>query len=1101
MPIDVVIPVYRGFAETRSCVESVLAAPCTQAFELVVVDDCSPEPELSAWLAQLAAVGRLTLLRNEHNRGFVASVNRAMALHPERDVVLLNSDTEVANDWLDRIVAAARRHPDAATLTPFSNNATICSYPAGGSAELPGSLELGALDALCARTLAAAVLDLPTAVGFCMFIRRAALDVLGGFDEQAFGRGYGEENDFSRRALKAGWRNLLCADVYVRHRGSVSFGADRFPLMQAGAAALLARHPEYDEVIRAFVADDPVAPLRAELDAARKAGGEKEAGALTQVGEDAATAAVATPTPCRATDGTDALPPRCSRPVLLHVCHSWGGGTQRWIEDFAAADDQGWNLLLRSRSSRSDAGAGFELIDLGGSGHPVLQSWKLEQPIGACEARHEPYRAMVQALVEDFDVGAVIVSSLIGHALDVFDLGLPVAVVMHDLFPFCPALFGHFGSDCVRCGGAELERCLESNPYNVFWHQGPAAHWLQLRAAYATRLMADQVQVVAPSASVRERYATLFPVLRDKPVRLIPHGLSFVPAALGPRAEVASRAGPGRLRVVVPGRLLPHKGLALLQQLLPAIADVADVLLLGAGQFGAPFAGLAHVRTVYDYSPAQLAGHVAAFAPDCALLASLLPESFSYLLSEMRALGVPVLATARGALAERIVDGEDGFLIAADALAIEARLRELAGRREHLLRVAAAVRAKPVVTAAQMVASYRQLPGLSARAAPSAVRLRHRAAIVEANRARAQLHEIRGQLDQALSDLHSEASEARRREADFAHLLAQEREQRDCETQRLRARLDLVTAERDALLASTSWRVTRPLRSLVDSVRPAAAREPEGVMLEDAAPSAALAVEEHRKRVLHRAGDVLASRWARRIALECEWEAVPLSEAEMNAAFGSTAQLVAESPDVGVVIHCGELPLAGDWDDEWTAALDPAADERMQLRAVKRDQLTLPDACRMAVGVAGVDAATGIRDFARMAMQVGERANGWVFIWVGHLAHRESKENEQDLELQLAIALRRLFVIEDEAFEPWLLAADLYLDTSRGDAHDAGVLEALACGLPVLHGMDPAPAGIVDLIVDWPLAPASGDRQLAERTRARYGGPARTQALFARFSG
>ena len=77
----------------------------------------------------LAGQGRITLLRNERNRGFVQSVNVGMSRHPDRDVVLLNSDTEVANDWLDRLLALAAAEPGLASITPLSNNATICSYP------------------------------------------------------------------------------------------------------------------------------------------------------------------------------------------------------------------------------------------------------------------------------------------------------------------------------------------------------------------------------------------------------------------------------------------------------------------------------------------------------------------------------------------------------------------------------------------------------------------------------------------------------------------------------------------------------------------------------------------------------------------------------------------------------------------------------------------------------------------------------------------------------------------------------------------------------------------------------------------------------------
>src|SRR6185369_12713427 len=99
--IDIVIPVYGGARETRRCIESVLATASAGSAEIVVVNDASPEAALVAYVQQLAADHRITLLANERNLGFVQSVNRGMALHDDRDVVLLNSDTEVANDWLE----------------------------------------------------------------------------------------------------------------------------------------------------------------------------------------------------------------------------------------------------------------------------------------------------------------------------------------------------------------------------------------------------------------------------------------------------------------------------------------------------------------------------------------------------------------------------------------------------------------------------------------------------------------------------------------------------------------------------------------------------------------------------------------------------------------------------------------------------------------------------------------------------------------------------------------------------------------------------------------------------------------------------------------
>lgn len=270
--VDIIVPVYRDLEVTRRCVESVIAGTSGSNHRLILVDDASPEPELSAWCQALADRGAVQLLCNPANRGFVASVNRGMAEGPDRDVVLLNSDTEVPPGWLQRLQDCAYRDERIATVTPFSNNATICSYPLFcQSSELPEGMALAQLDELFARANAGESHDIPTCVGFCVYIRRAALDELGFFDEEAFGRGYGEENDFSRRAAAQGWSNRLCADLFVYHQGGVSFGSDSQALMASGGARLVERFPDYSAIIADFVADDPLGVFRARVDVLRLA--------------------------------------------------------------------------------------------------------------------------------------------------------------------------------------------------------------------------------------------------------------------------------------------------------------------------------------------------------------------------------------------------------------------------------------------------------------------------------------------------------------------------------------------------------------------------------------------------------------------------------------------------------------------------------------------------------------------------------------------------------------------------------------------------------------------------------------------------------------
>ncbi len=279
--IDIVIPVYEGAEQTMRCIGSVLASASVAPREIVVVDDATPNPAIARHLDELARAGKVTLLRNEANAGFVRSVNRGMALHADRDVIMLNSDTEVANDWVERLAAAAHSAPNIGTVTPFSNNATICSYPGEGWREgVPGTLGLAALDRLFARTNRGSVVDLPTAVGFCMYIRRDCLAAVGAFDAERFGRGYGEENDFCLRAAAAGWRNVLACDVFVFHEGAVSFAAERDSLVVSATRALLDRHPGYTELVHEFIRMDPAAGVRAAVDMARASHGPEEAASV-----------------------------------------------------------------------------------------------------------------------------------------------------------------------------------------------------------------------------------------------------------------------------------------------------------------------------------------------------------------------------------------------------------------------------------------------------------------------------------------------------------------------------------------------------------------------------------------------------------------------------------------------------------------------------------------------------------------------------------------------------------------------------------------------------------------------------------------------------
>lgn len=269
--VAVVIPVYLGAALARACIGSVIDSLDANrtAATITVVDDATPDAELAAWLEALALAGRITLLRNRVNLGFIETVNRGLAAHPDRDALLLNADTVVHGDWIDRMRASMYRGADVASVSAWSNNGEISSFPEiAFAAPMPSLQESAAVDAVAAELHAQgrlADVELPVCCGFAMLMRRAALDAVGALDGRALRRGYGEEVDWCLRAAAAGYRHALSAGVFIAHAGGASFGAEKALRVAQNDAVVQARYPWFRALYDAFLRTDPLAAQRSVL--------------------------------------------------------------------------------------------------------------------------------------------------------------------------------------------------------------------------------------------------------------------------------------------------------------------------------------------------------------------------------------------------------------------------------------------------------------------------------------------------------------------------------------------------------------------------------------------------------------------------------------------------------------------------------------------------------------------------------------------------------------------------------------------------------------------------------------------------------------------
>lgn len=266
--ICLIVPIYKGYSQVHACLHSVLKSRANNsvALHLLLIDDASPEPELSAFLQSLVKPGEVSLLRNEVNLGYLETINRAVRWQqehlPNDDVLLLNSDTLVNGNWLERLQQALHSADDIASVTPWSNNGEISSFPLiAQAASMPSPEQLSALDIAAAQTNEMSV-EILSCCGFCMLIRAKAMREVGGLDGINLKRGYGEEVDWCLRASGQGWRHFLVPTVFVAHAGGVSFGAEKTLRVKQNKQVLAARYPRYYADYLQFVQQDPLCTAR-----------------------------------------------------------------------------------------------------------------------------------------------------------------------------------------------------------------------------------------------------------------------------------------------------------------------------------------------------------------------------------------------------------------------------------------------------------------------------------------------------------------------------------------------------------------------------------------------------------------------------------------------------------------------------------------------------------------------------------------------------------------------------------------------------------------------------------------------------------------------
>jgi glycosyltransferase involved in cell wall biosynthesis len=642
--IDVVIPVWGAAEALDRCLASVLRHSKLPPHRLLVVVD-GPQPAaveevLEGHQPQLGSGGKL--IRNDQRRGFVVSVNRGMA-DSDNDVVLLNSDTEVTAGWLGKLQAAAYSDPAVATVTPFSNNATICSVPEPLVANLlPAGYSADSFGHLVESCSQRQYPQLPTGVGVCLYIKRQVLNQIGLFDEKRFGLGYGEEVELCLRATAAGYRHLLDDSTFIFHLGQRSFGASRRRLVQRASRIMRRLHRSYIRQIADFIERDPPAPARRRV----------VNGLLSSWG---------------------IVRDDRKRRRILHVVHGWPpfnhAGTEIYARWLARAQVDTYQVAVYARIADPHrcSGEASAYLDHGIRTRLVVNNFDRRNPFARNALIDRHLEHDLSELIAQVRPDLVHFHHLSGHCASLLrvaaDHGRPIIYQVQDWWALCPRanLVRGDHSLCPGPGPGACSRCL---PLTAL---PPAPLLNRLLYLVRRRLMIRMLGLanayVMGSETIHRWYREAGLLSSAAQVHVLPYG---VPEP----ALVRSRRPTGLpLRFGYIGSIMPHKGVhvavAAFRGLRP---DRAELLIWGnhhaLPEYTRQLEELAEpgvVRLMGTFAETEKASVLGQL--DVLLVPSVGLESFGIVAREAMSAGVPVLASRLGALAELDIDGSCGALL------------------------------------------------------------------------------------------------------------------------------------------------------------------------------------------------------------------------------------------------------------------------------------------------------------------------------------------------------------------------------------------------------------------------------------------------------
>ncbi len=656
---DIVIPIYNAYTALCECVSSIIKNTDLKENTLILIDDCSTDENIGKYINKVKKDNKdlnIVIIKNKDNLGFVKTVNKGMK-YSKNDVLLLNSDTVVGKNWLDKIKKCAYREDKIATVTPLSNNATLASVPIGlQKNEIPEDISIDEYNELIEKCSYHEYPEVPTSHGFCVYIKRSVLDEVGYFDEESYGRGYGEENDFSFRCIDYGYKNVLCDDVIVYHKESQSFSDEKQKVIDSHLNILSNKYPKYFWYLSKWCEEFPIKHIG------------KNIGYYMNVSK------------------------RKNILVLIHDWTNLTGGTTLHVMDIVNNLRNKFNFhILYPQPENYVLKSYFEDYE-----DEILL--KNVNRISEFSKYNNKYKEMLEDIVLAMNIDFVHIQHMIGHFFDIVDVcekyKINKIITLHDFYCLCPNYNLLYCNDkfCLNMNKPDHSKCLkELNGLN----NNIIPSWREDWYSFLKRMDT----IIVPSNNTKNYILKQY---KELDISVIEHGVDI-------SKNYENIIIDKKFNVAYIGCVLKHKGGFIFRDLVKqSKSKNIKYHIFGLDMIGGLDFKKKNFKFHGKYDRDKLNELLIKNNINLICFFQIWPETYSYTLNEAISAGIPVLSFDMGAGAEKVRKNKLGWVIPVDSTPkyIEDKILSIQNNKEEYNKVVKNIKSYKNKSLSKMIDEY-----------------------------------------------------------------------------------------------------------------------------------------------------------------------------------------------------------------------------------------------------------------------------------------------------------------------------------------------------------------------------------------------------------